>query len=152
MQGDAPCVAVFKCSVRHNWVADFTGRVGVVAFDKALIYAKGGAAWTDAQYNVGNSITIGAPGIGPIPAGTFSANASANSVLTGGLFGFGVEYPFLPNWSAKIEYDHIEFGSRTLGFPLSTTPPITGVVVPAIPASVKDSMNMVKVGVNWRFW
>ena len=147
MQDNAPCVIVLNCSVRHNWVADVTGRVGVAAFDKTLIYVKGGAAWTDAHYNIGNSIAIGAPVNVAV-----SANASSSTTLTGGLLGFGVEYPFLPNWSAKIEYDHIEFGRQALGLPITTIGIPGGIALPSIPLSVKDSMNMFKVGVNWRFW
>lgn len=147
MQDNAPCVIVLNCSVRHNWVADVTGRVGVAAFDKTLIYVKGGAAWTDAHYNIGNSIAIGAPVNVAV-----SANASSSTTLTGGLLGFGVEYPFLPNWSAKIEYDHIEFGRQALGLPITTIGIPGGIALPSIPLSVKDLMNMFKVGVNWRFW
>jgi opacity protein-like surface antigen len=29
--------------------------------------------------------------------------------------------PFLPNWSAKIEYDFIDFGSQTYNFPVTST-------------------------------
>jgi opacity protein-like surface antigen len=88
MQGNAPCVLVLSCSVKHNWVADVTGRVGVVAFDRALIYAKGGVACTDAHYTIGNSITVGAP-----VNTTLAANLSANGTLT---------------WSAPLTVDILQ--------------------------------------------
>jgi outer membrane immunogenic protein len=31
LQGNAPCVLVLNCTMKHNWFADITGRVGVVA-------------------------------------------------------------------------------------------------------------------------
>ena len=30
--------------------------------------------------------------------------------LSGALLGAGIEYAFLPNWSAKIEYNYMDFG------------------------------------------
>ena len=76
-------------------MADITGRVGVVAFDRALVYIKGGAAWADSNYNINTSI-----------AGA-SISGSASTTRLGGLLGFGVEYPFLPRWTAKLEYNFI---------------------------------------------
>ena len=57
-QGNTACILLFNCNVKHDWIGDITARLGVVAFDKALVYAKGGAAWTDGRYSFGNSITI----------------------------------------------------------------------------------------------
>jgi outer membrane immunogenic protein len=146
IEGNTACVAVFNCSVKHNWVADITGRLGLVATDRALIYIKGGAAWADSQYNIGNSITVGTPPV------TTAASASASGTLFGGLLGLGVGYLITPNLSAKIEYDHIEFQNQTFNFGISTTPPVTGVVIPPLHVSIHDSMNLVKVGVDYKFW
>ena len=57
LQGNAPCVVVLNCTMKHNWFADITGRVGVVAVDRTLIYLKGGVAWEGSNFSVGNSIT-----------------------------------------------------------------------------------------------
>jgi outer membrane immunogenic protein len=143
LQGNTSCAAIFNCNVKHSWFADATARVGVVAFDKALIYVKGGAAWTNTQYNLGNSLTVG--GVGSI-----ALNASGSGIMTGGELGIGVEYPFLPNWFARLEYDHIEFGNQTLNLNLTTTPPLP--IAIALPTTFHDSMNLVKVGIDYRFW
>ena len=71
----------------------------------ALVYIKGGAAWADSNYNINTSI-----------AGA-SISGSASTTRLGGLLGFGVEYPFLPRWTAKLEYNFISFGNQTLNFP-----------------------------------
>ncbi len=107
-QGNTACILLFNCNVKHDWIGDIAARLGVVAFDKALVYAKGGAAWS-----FGNSITI--------PGAAFAANASGRDTPVGGLLGFGVEYACLPNWSAKIEYNYIDFGTSTVG---SRSPPL----------------------------
>ncbi len=148
MKGSTPCVVVFACTVSHDWIADITARVGVVAFDKALVFIKGGVAWEESKYALGNSISIG--GIG-----TFAANASASSTQVGGLLAMGIEYAFLPNWSAKIEYNFIDFGSHTVNFPITTTPAIGGVIgatlAAGVPVSINEFQHIVKAGVNYRF-
>jgi outer membrane immunogenic protein len=89
LRGNAPCLIILSCQVRHDWVADITGRVGVVAFDRALVYIKGGAAWAESNYNISTSI-----------AGA-SISGSVSTTRLGGLLGFGVEYPFLPRWDGE---------------------------------------------------
>jgi outer membrane immunogenic protein len=36
LQGNAPCVVVLNCTIKHSWFADITGRVGVVAVERSL--------------------------------------------------------------------------------------------------------------------
>jgi outer membrane immunogenic protein len=55
LQGTAPCAVVLNCTMKHNWFADITGRVGVVAVERTLIYLKGGVAWEGFNFTVGNS-------------------------------------------------------------------------------------------------
>jgi len=146
MQGNTACVGAFNCSVKHNWVADITGRVGLIAHNDVLLYIKGGWAWADSQYNIGNSITFGTP-----PT-TLAANASASGTLGGGLLGVGAEYMITPNLFARLEYDHIEFENQTFGFGITTTPPITGLKIPNMNITIHDSMNIVKGGIDYKFW
>ncbi len=146
LQGNAPCVLLFNCNTQHKYIADVTGRLGVVAFDKALLYLKGGVAWVDSDYTIGNSATIGLGGA----SASIAANAAASATRTGGLLGTGIEYAFLPNWSAKIEYNYIDIGKDTYNFNFSTVPATTG--VPAIPIAINESVHVIKAGVNWRFW
>lgn len=154
LKGSGPCLIVFQCNVKHNWTADITGRLGVVAFDRALVYLKGGAAWQHSNYSFGNSISVTAPGT----AFSASANASASDTRLGVLLGTGIEYGFLPNWSAKIEYNFMDFGSRTLNFPLSVaatglvlSPKTAAAFAAGVPVSIKDFDHVIKAGVNYRF-
>jgi outer membrane immunogenic protein len=153
LQGTAPCVIVFACTVKHNWEADITGRVGVVTMDRALIYLKGGVAWEQASYSFGNSITVGGAG-----GGTASLNASNSATRTGGLLGMGVEYKFLNHWSTKLEYNFIDFGNQSVNFPIAVA--VTGVAIPpainaalagGVPATIRDYQHVIKAGVNYEF-
>ena len=96
-------MVVLNCTIKHNWFADITGRVGVVAIDRTLIYLKGGVAWEGIL-----ALATASP-----RGNDLSANASGSGTQTGGLLGMGVEYAFLPNWSAKLEYNYIDFGTRS---------------------------------------
>jgi outer membrane immunogenic protein len=154
LQGNSPCLLILNCNVNHTWQADLTGRAGVVAFDRALVYLKGGAVWQHSNYTDSNSITITVPGA----AASASASLGASETRLGALLGTGIEYGFLPNWSAKIEYNFEEFGSHTLNFPLSVA--ATGLVLPpavaatfaaGVPVTIKNFDNIIKFGVNYRW-
>jgi outer membrane immunogenic protein len=148
LQGTAPCVLVLNCTMKHNWMADVTGRVGVVAVDRALIYLKGGVAWEGSNFTVGNSVTVAGT--------TLAANASGSGTQVGGLLGMGVEYAFLPNWSAKLEYNYIDFGTRSFNatiaanasFAATPLAPLSGV---SVPTSVTENEHIIKAGMNYRF-
>jgi len=64
-----------------------------------------------------------------------------NTTRTGWNAGLGLEYMLGSRWSAKAEYDHLEFGSNTLGFvnPFGNS------------VTFKSAVNEVKAGVNYHF-
>jgi outer membrane immunogenic protein len=51
--------------------------------------------------------------------------------------GAGIEYAFAPNWSAKVEYLHADYGSDTYALPAAT--------------NIDFKTDTVKVGVNYLF-
>ena len=92
--GFAPgAFATFK----QDFVATLTGRVGF-AFDRVLVYAKGGSAWTRDKLNA-------ADGLGGAANGSFSR--------TGWTVGGGAEWALVGNWSVFAEYAYLNFGSIT---------------------------------------
>jgi outer membrane immunogenic protein len=80
-----------------GFYADITGRLGYAA-GPALFYIKGGWAWFDG-------------GIGLHDNRFTPALSVTNDGISGWTFGGGVEYKFAPNWSAKVEYRHFDFGN-----------------------------------------
>ena len=82
-------------------MATATGRLGY-AWDRVLVYAKGGGAWV-----AGNSPTIS---VGGVPA-TFASVGNTNSF--GYTAGFGLEWAFASNWSVRAEYDYIGLPNQT---------------------------------------
>jgi outer membrane immunogenic protein len=108
-----------------QWTSTVTGRVGA-AFDRLLVYGKGGVAFAHDNDSLN---TIG------------GAAASASLTRTGWTAGAGLEYAFAPNWSAKIEYDYLGFGSETVNLPAA--------VIPGTSASL--NIQEVKAGINFKF-
>jgi outer membrane immunogenic protein len=117
---------------KTDWLASVTGRLGWAA-GPWLIYAKGGVAWAGDKYSA------------DIPV--FDEHIEASETRTGWTVGGGVEWAFWNNWSAKLEYDFYDFGTRSVAF----TGTIGGIpeVVPGI--DIKQTVNAVKFGINYRF-
>ncbi len=53
----------------------------------------------------------------------------------------------MPNWTAKVEYDYYDFGTKTVGTSVSAA----GFTLP-LAATSKLTEQTVKFGVNYKFW
>jgi outer membrane immunogenic protein len=144
LEGNSPCVVIFNCSAEINWMADISGRLGFVPTNvpNLMVYVKGGVAWADTDYSFGNSIGIAG-------LGTFSATASESDTRIGFLLGMGAEYAFAQNWSAKIEYNYIDFGSESYNFPLILA--AGGTITANAPVEIDQFVHVMKFGVNYRW-
>lgn len=140
-------------TLRDNtqWLASVTGRLGY-AWDRWMLYGKGGAAWEHSNDSIQNIAGWGTPGslcgTGTGAAFAFVAcNPSGTDTATGWTAGVGVAWMFAPNWSAGIEYDHYGFGSHSVTL---TSPNIlTGSA--AAPITVSQRIDVVKVTLDYRF-
>ena len=125
------------------------GRLG-----EGMVYAKGGAAWAHDKYQFNGQVSTTACGLvqfgPPPPTCVFSNptvvtpfNFGASETRVSWTVGAGVEWAVWENWSVKLEYDYLDFGSRTVTF----NDPLSG------PAniSVSQRISEVKLGVNYRF-
>jgi outer membrane immunogenic protein len=117
-----------------RWLTMVSGRVGY-AWDRVLLYAKGGGAWVTT-----NTPTIFVTGT---PA---SFTSISNTTSSGYTAGFGVEWAFSGNWSVRGEYTYIGLPSQIF------------TVAPATPAFGGDvvtysnrNISMVTGSVNYKF-
>ncbi|MGB6539074.1 MAG: outer membrane beta-barrel protein [Xanthobacteraceae bacterium] len=131
--------ATGTCGNNLRDFATLTGRLGWAAWDRALIYVKGGAAW--ANYN--DTVTTTVAGI-PGPSANFTNNRS------GWTFGAGVEYALTPAWSVKLEYDHMDFGTQNVTYPFTNVPPFAAGTFNTV-ASQSQRVDIVRAGINYRF-
>ena len=170
IKGNAPCLLILNCGTKVDWTADITGRLGATVGDRALLYVKGGAAWINRKFSIGNSVAVagGGGGGGPFAVtdgdgGVFSAGGAINGSVTntrlGALLGAGIEYSVTSNWSVKLEYDYMDFGSQNVNVPVVAS---GGYCYPAgvchsgsfafnANVNLKDAVNTVKVGANYHF-
>lgn len=109
------------------WTSTVTGRVGA-AFDRLLLYGKGGLALAQDQSSIIDT----------------TGNSSSTSLMrTGWTAGAGLEYALDGNWSAKLEYDYLGFGSKALNFDTPFLGPVT--------ANSTLNVQEIKAGINFRF-
>ena len=115
-------------TLKSDYYATAAARLGY-AFDRFLVYGKGGVAFTRDKYD----ITVSTGG-----------SASGNFNRTGWMLGAGLEYAFWDNWSAKVEYNYMHFAG--IDEALDTSGGLTSTT-----ANVSLNSQLVKVGLNYRF-
>jgi outer membrane immunogenic protein len=82
-----------------DWVSTLAGRFGY-AFDRWLVYGKVGGAWAHASATVTSGIN-----------GMTFGSVSLDQTASGWMLGVGTEYALWNNWSAKVEYNMMDFGN-----------------------------------------
>jgi outer membrane immunogenic protein len=116
----------------NQWFDTLTGRLGYSWAAPWLLYFQGGAAWAHTSTN----ITAAGVQIG-----------QTSNTRTGWTIGGGVEWMFLPHWSAFLEGNYMDFGSNS---GTAFTP--VGACVAGCGISAKATESTVLVGVNYRFY
>jgi outer membrane immunogenic protein len=106
----------------------FTGQIGY-AWNRTLLYVKGGAAVTDNHYTAVSTLP---PLIGV---------DTANEARWGATLGAGIEYAFAQNWSLGFEYDHLFMGNRDVNSP-------TGFL---IADHIKEDVDLFTARLNYKF-
>lgn len=105
-----------------------TARLGFVV-DRALIYGKGGAAWTHSSHGDFDSL---------IPEAF-----STSYWRLGWALGAGIEYAITPNWSVNLEYTYIDTGLQPTAFVAASGDTFF--------ATMHQRINSATVGVNYKF-
>jgi outer membrane immunogenic protein len=93
------------------------------AWDRVLLYVKGGGAWVSEDYPVG----VGGP---------FAFTLSHDRA--GWTVGAGLEWGFADKWSVKLEYNYLDFGTDRLNF--------RGAI-----EDISQEAHVAKAGINYRF-
>jgi len=114
-----PFIANDVFDIRSRWQASARGRIGY-AWDRLLVYATGGAAFTE--------VTVGT---NFIAFGIFPQTlAEDKKTLFGATVGGGFEYAFTNNFSAGIEGRYTWYGSQTYNAGLVATVFTPGTAAP----------------------
>src|SRR5262245_7714749 len=133
-QISSPSIGQAGYSEMVEYFGTVRGRVGY-SVGNWLIYGTGEFAWTYDQFT--RTQIAGNPLGGTAVPGT---SESSLHWRAGGTVGAGVEVPFAPNWTAKLEYLFTRFGT-------------IGVKLPAAAQRFDSSlsMNEVRLGLNYGF-
>jgi opacity protein-like surface antigen len=124
----------YTCEARMHWLSTVAGRLGY-AFDRTLLYAKGGLAFgeTDARavFNPGSGFN---PALFNVQPGL--AFNSTNTAV-GWTMGAGFEFALTQAFSVKAEYKYFDLGSSTYQ--------LNG------PVRIGTTGNVGLVGINYHF-
>jgi len=123
-------IASLTDSTRASVQGSIRARAGI-AFDRVLLYATGGAAFTGIQNTYSLAVL----------------NESISKTRAGWTVGGGIEYAITNNWSVRAEYRYSDFG-HYIDYPFVT------VVVPdgdTLTVQHHLTENQVQVGFSYRF-
>jgi outer membrane immunogenic protein len=109
-------------------LASITARAGY-AWDRWLVYGKGGVAFVNDRYNVADFF------------GTYDFDGVETRL--GWTAGVGIEWAFLQDWSVRLEYDYYGFGTRNVNFIDTTISLVSG------PEQIKQSVQTLMLGMNF---
>ena len=126
-----------RIASRVDALGTFAARIGY-AWDRALLYVKGGGAWAHDKFSITD-----------IPTGITYARFDQTHL--GWMLGLGFEYGITRNWSAKVEYNYMDLGTeRSINVICN---PNFGCIGPggSFNEDVAQRIQLVKFGVNYRF-
>ena len=132
-----------------DWLWLNSVRVGFAAADKWLVYAKGGIAFAHEKHDLDLAQAL-------VGVGSTALDLSGRALHTGYLAGVGVEYAFLKNWSAKLEYNYINFAPQdvlTSGPQAINIPPAQIGTIANLQrvSNITQDLHLVKFGINYHF-
>jgi outer membrane immunogenic protein len=125
-----PFFPAISVNSKTDTLGTFAARIGI-AMDRTMFYLKGGGAFAHDKFWTS---TAAAPVL-----------SEATDTRWGWMIGVGVEWAFLDNWSVKAEYNHLEFRRNR-----ETLLPV-GVGSTAFDYDIEQTIDLVKVGVNYKF-
>jgi outer membrane immunogenic protein len=120
----------------HNrWFDTLTARLGYAVQPAWLLYFQGGAVWSRVEADL--TLTTDA----------VNTASSGSDTKTGWTIGGGAEWMFAPHWSAFLEGNYMDFGSRDR----VVFTPVDTACDAGCAFSTKATAATVLVGVNYRF-
>jgi len=121
-----------------DWFGTVRGRFGTTILDpRVLLFATGGLAFGQVSTNANTNF---------LPVGTIQYPASFSNTQVGWAVGAGIEWAFAQNWSAKVEYLHVDLG--TVGVtanPVPANPPFQ------VSYNTHSYVDLARIGINYKF-
>ena len=130
-------------TTKNKYDFSIAARAGI-AFDRTLVYGKAGWVWGKFDF-----FSTATDPCCSLTGGPFVATESASDTLNGLLLGVGIEHAITNNWTVKLEYNYLRYGSKELS--------ITGCDNDSTPAcshftnTYHADKQIFKVGANYLF-
>lgn len=127
-----------------GWTTRFDGsaKIGLTLTPNLLLYVGGGPAFVKTSNSVfGGSAQALAAGYG-----------TKGELFTGYHVKAGIDFMILPGWSAKLEYDHADFGSHTVsgaGLAYGSTPAGLSVLQSQFIGQKRITEETIRVGLTY---
>ena len=135
LRGENTCysgVGGLDCQNIVNSIGTVTGRLGY-AWDRALIFAEGGAARSQIEYMLLGDTFGASRGYGVTPISAW-----------GWAVGGGLEYAVTDHWTTMVEYQHVDLGTNAVPFPTVALVKLQG-------NTISQTIDLFKLGVNYKF-
>ena len=94
---------------KNKYDFSIAARAGI-AFDRTLVYGKAGWVWGKFDFLETDTSPCG---IGCVP---FITTTAGGDTLNGLLLGAGIEHAITNNWTVKLEYNFLRYGSKEISF------------------------------------
>jgi len=150
--GTATGFATESYGVTTNWTATATATVGI-AKDRWMLYSKAGGALANNSYTLN---VAGSGGAFVAPGTPFAFSSATTDTLTGWTVGAGVKWALTDNLFFNVEYNYLDFGSKSENFSgtFTATPAcFTGTSCAAANLNpiFQQHISEVKAGLNLKF-
>lgn len=93
-------------TAKNKYDFSIAARAGI-AFDRTLVYGKAGWVWGKFDFLSTESCCGSTPVL---------STSAASGTLDGLLLGAGIEHALTNNWTVKLEYNFLKYGSKELSF------------------------------------
>ena len=133
VNGSGPGATGTSVTLNNQWLTTVTGKLGY-AWDRVLLYGKGGGAW------VGTSSPT-------INVGGASVGTTGSSTNWGWTAGVGLEYAFWGGLSGRVEYDYIGLTNMNITVPTA----IGGIPAGDVFTGSNRNIQMITIGLNYKF-
>ena len=128
-----------------DWYGMITGRLGYAAWDRVLLYVKGGAAFVPVQASVIDTCNTAG-------CGNWITSTAVDDTLTTWTVGGGIEWALWNNWTLKGEYMFIGLDDASTTCNVATLS--NGAIVGGGPFCFNHDfggIHTAKIGLNYRF-
>jgi outer membrane immunogenic protein len=140
--------SITQASKSLDYIGTVRGRLGWLFTPTLLAYGTGGLAYG----GVSTSVSVFESLVPPALTAPFFGASSFSDTRVGWTAGGGLEWMFMPNWSAKVEYLYYDLGTVNTSFVMvQTNNTGTNFLANALQSRARFNGNIVRAGVNYHF-